>query len=266
MKRPEFVQAENMTGPAGVGPVEAFVGAGELLAGLRRVCAFGGGFGSGKSEVAVNFAVALVSAGRRVRLADLDIVNPYFRSREAREPLRAAGVELLLPSEEMMSADMPVIPPEVRGALASGGGTLVLDLGGGPVGARVMASIADALVPGECDGMFVLNSRRPFTSTVAGAVRMMRDIERVSGLTMNRVVVNSHLIDETDAGVVGEGVTLAREVCAETGASVAFVAVERELAGRLDRAAAGYPLLLIDRRLLKPWEQPARPGSTGFRP
>jgi hypothetical protein len=244
--------------------VAAWVGADEFLAGLRRVCVFGGGFGSGKSEVAVNFAAALASSGRRVRLADLDVVNPYFRSREAREALHAAGVELLLPSEELMMADMPVIPPEVRGALAAGDGTLVIDLGGGPVGARVMASIADALPAAECDGMFVLNSRRPFTSTAARAVQMVRDIERTSGLTMNRVVVNSHLIDQTDAAVISEGVGLAREVCSVTGATIAFVAVARELHDQLDQVAPEFPRLLLDRHLLKPWERMAL-GSARFR-
>lgn len=232
-----------------------WVRAGSFLAGLRRVCVFAGAFGSGKSEVAVNFAAALAGTGRHVRLADLDIVNPYFRSREARSSLRELGVELLLPAEELMNADMPVVPPEVRGALEAGDGTLVLDLGGDPVGGRVMASIAGALPVADLDGMFVLNSRRPFTNTADGALRMLRGIERTSGITLNRVVVNSHLIDETDAGVVSEGVELARQVCAAGGVELAFVAIAREFRDRLEPAAPDQPLLLLSRQLLKPWER-----------
>lgn len=244
------------------GAVAGWVRAEKLLAGLRRVCVFTGGFGSGKSEVAVNFAAALAAAGRRVRLADLDIVNPYFRSREARVVLVKLGVELILPAERLLNADMPVVPPEVRGALAAGDGTLVIDLGGDPVGARVMVSIASDLPAGEVDGIFVHNARRPFTDTVEGAVRMLRDIERTAGIAITRVVANTHLADETDATVVREGIELAEQVCAAVGAELAFIAVERGLGSGIEAVSAGRPLLLLERQLLKPWEETrARSGE-----
>ena len=84
---------------------------------LRRVNVFCGGFGSGKTEVAVNFSLRMRELGRRVSIADLDIVNLYFRSREVREQLRSQGIEVIIPEGALANADLPIVVPEVRGAI-----------------------------------------------------------------------------------------------------------------------------------------------------
>src|SRR5512139_3009130 len=84
---------------------------------LSRINIFCGGFGSGKTEVAVNFSLRMRELGRKVSIADLDIVNLYFRSREVREQLRNQGIDVLVPNEALVNADLPVIVPEVRGAI-----------------------------------------------------------------------------------------------------------------------------------------------------
>lgn len=251
--------------PVAVEPAANWYNADRFLAGLRRVNLFCGGFGSGKTEVAVNFALHLAAASRRVSIADLDIVNPYFRSREVRDIMRGRGIDVLVPREGMIDADMPVVQPEIQGALAQSPGVVVLDLGGDPVGARVMASMVRYLRPSDCSGMLVLNSRRPFTATAAGALRMMTDIGVASGVGINRVVVNSHLIDETSPEVIGEGIALAEEVCAVGGAEIAFVAVERRMLDRFDAAACRYPAMVMDRFMLPPWRISERLGKNRFR-
>jgi hypothetical protein len=255
-----------------------------LLSGLRRVNIFCGGFGSGKTEVAVNFSMRMREFGRRVSIADLDIVNLYFRSREVREQLRSCGIDVIVPSGALVDADLPIIVPEIKGAIegqsakpevrmtiearrtnaANGegrmtkdGGTapvVVLDLGGDPAGARVMASLAGAMKPEDYSGLFVLNSRRPFTATVAAAKEMMAGIADAAGIRVDRIVVNSHLIDETTPAVIEEGIALGEELAAATGARIAFVAVQRELLDRFDVAGCKYPVMVLDRLMLKPWE------------
>jgi hypothetical protein len=225
-----------------------------LLAGLKRVVLFCGGFGSGKTEVAVNFALGLRHTGRPVAIADLDIVNPYFRSREVRAQLAAEGIRVIVPGGELASADLPIVQPEIRGALGSSQGSVVLDLGGDPVGARVLASMSDVMPAGGVDGLFVLNSRRPATRTAEATIRMMTAISRTASVSLDGLVVNSHLIEETGPEVVDEGITLAEQVSARTGARVAFVVVERRLLADFDPAACGYPVMVIDRLMLKPWE------------
>ncbi len=225
-----------------------------FLAGLRRVNVFCGGFGSGKTEVAVNFALRMREMGPRVSIADLDIVNLYFRSREVRDQLRERGIEVLVPSGALVNADLPIVQPEIKGALESDQGLTVLDLGGDPAGARVMASMAGAMRPEDYASFFVLNSRRPFTATVAAAQQMMAGISAAARIKVDRIVVNSHLIDETTPEVIDEGIALGAALARATGAEVAFVAVGRAMLERFDAAACGYPVMVLDRLMLKPWE------------
>ncbi len=235
---------------------------------LRRINIFCGGFGSGKTEVAVNFSLRMRELGHRVSIADLDIVNLYFRSRQVREHLRSQGIDVLIPGGALANADLPVIVPEVKGAIegrssnVEGPGTkderttpvVVLDLGGDPAGARVMASIAEGMRPEEYSGLFVLNSRRPFTATVEAAKRMMDDISVAARIGVDRIVVNSHLIDETTPTVIEEGIALGEKLAGATGAKIAFVAVQRVMLDRFDAETCPYPVMVLDRLMLKPWE------------
>jgi hypothetical protein len=275
--------------PSGDGPSAAhcqtgtaevnWFNADSLLSDVRRVNIFCGGFGSGKTEVAVNFSLRMRELGREVAIADLDIVNLYFRSREVRDQLRGCGVEVIAPSGALANADLPIIVPEIKGAIEGqgmkdeGGGmnaevpevespqssvqsrpVVVLDLGGDPAGARVMASIAEAMRAEDYSGLFVLNSRRPFTATVGAAQRMMDGISEAARINVDRIVVNSHLVDETTPDVIDEGIALGEALAQRTGARIAFVAVQRVLLDRFDAAGCGHPVMVIDRLMLKPWE------------
>lgn len=235
-------------------PAVNWYNADRFLADLRRVNMFCGGYGSGKTEVAVNFALHLAEASHRVSIADLDIVNPYFRSREVRADMRAHGIEVLVPEERLINADLPIIQPEVPGALAQSRGFVVLDLGGDPVGARVMASLARHIRRPDLTGFLVLNSRRPFTATVEAARKMMDEISLASGVAITDIVVNSHLIEETTPEVIEEGIALAERLTETAAVRVAFVAVERPQLDRFDAAACRYPVMVLDRLMLKPWE------------
>ena len=252
---------------------------------LRRINVFCGGFGSGKTEVAVNFSLRMRELGRRVSIAYLDIVNLYFRSREVRDQLRSQGVEVIVPSGALVNADLPIIVPEVRGAIEGQSSKpearmtietrssndanaevespkssvqsrplVVLDLGGDPAGARVMASIAEGMRPDDYSSLFVLNSRRPFTATVAAAEQMMAGISAAARINVDSIEVNSHLVDETTPAVIEEGIALGEELAQKTGARIAFVAVQRALLDRFDAAGCKYPVMVLDRLMLKPWE------------
>ena len=97
----------------------------------KRINIFAGGYGSGKTEVAVNYTAYLAKSGiLPLSIVDLDIVNPYFRSREAAKPLTDLGVNVIIPTGEHCSADLPIVIPQVKGAIESGEGSLIIDLGG----------------------------------------------------------------------------------------------------------------------------------------
>lgn len=221
---------------------------------LRPLVIFSGGFGSGKTEVAVNFALSLVGEARRVAVVDLDIVNPYFRSRSVKEHLRARGVDVILPDEALLDADLPVVQPEVKGLISNPRGLVILDLGGDPVGARVLASLLDRSAQERLDAFFVFNSRRPRTRNAELAARMMQDIAAAAGISFTGIVVNSHLIGETTEAVIAEGIGMAEELVTRTGVPIVFVALEAPVLNTLDLAQCKYPLLIMERLMLKPWE------------
>ncbi len=242
-----------------------WIHADQFLKGLHRVNIFVGGYGSGKSEVAVNFAISLTEHGRTVKIGDLDIVNPYFRSREARTVLKEFGVELLLPPPEIMESDLPLIQPEIVGALQNPTGFLVLDIGGDSVGARVLASMRGKILEDNFDCFFVLNSRRPFSGTVAEVKKMVEAIEQASSVLVTYLAINSHLIEETSQEVIEEGIQLAEAVQKEIKKPIGFVAVERRMLNEFDVSWLPYPVLVLDRQLLKPWETREKLGSGKFK-
>jgi len=219
----------------------------------ERLVLIVGNYGSGKTEVAVHLALEL-SRTRQVSIADLDIVNPYFRCREAHDEMEEAGIRVIYPQGEYHAADLPIVLPEIRGTIQQEGGTLIFDVGGDDVGARVLSSLADVLADRPYVMLQVLNAKRPFTETVEGCLRVRREIEAASRLSVTALVSNTHLLEETDVETVEEGLRLARAVEAEGGLPLAFATANESLRGSFDAVEAGCPILWIRRRMLPPWK------------
>ncbi len=215
-----------------------------------------GGFGSGKSEVSVNLARHLSkSKGLPVAIADLDIINPYFRSREAAETLDKLGIKSLVPPGAQKYADLPIIIPEIRTAIERRQHRLVLDVGGDDLGARVLSSLSDAFHTGPFELYFVHNARRPFTADVDGSLKVMAEIEEASRLKVTGLISNTHLTTETTAQIVIDGVKVAQLVADARKLPLIFVSALESMCTEVSRAFGDcYPILPLDRELLKPWE------------
>lgn len=217
-----------------------------------------GGYGSGKSEVSVNLSRHLAaSQDEPVAIADLDIVNPYFRSREAAEQLSQLGIRPINPSGEDAYADTPNLLPEVKGAIERNVGKTVLDVGGDDVGARVLSSLAGAFRQDEYELLLVLNANRPFTADVKSCRKLMKDIESASRLKFTGLISNTHLMEHTTTEVVMSGLELARAVSRESGLPIFFVSAEANIIDELDVTNLDIPVLPLRRLLLKPWERRA---------
>ena len=217
-----------------------------------------GSYGSGKTEVAVNLSRYLANTTRgRVAIADLDIVNPYFRSREANQALEALGVRCINPTGGEFYADLPIILPEIKGAIESREELLVLDVGGDDAGARVLASLGKSFEAGAYEMMMVLNGNRPFTSDIAGCLKMIAEIEESSRLKFTGIISNTHLLDETTAKTLLNGLELAQQVGERTGLPVKFLAGLKAIVDLPELVDVGLPVLPLERLLLKPWESGA---------
>jgi hypothetical protein len=234
----------------------------DILRSGDRLVMIAGNFGSGKTEVSVNLAIALARAGRRVQIADLDIVNPYFRCREAGLLMEQHAVRVVVPPGAQVWADLPIILPEIRGMLHPPDGTIsIFDVGGDDVGARALSAFRPAVADGDYQLWQVINSKRPFTGTVAGCLAMRTAIESASRFDVTGLIANSHLIDETTPEAVLEGWRLAREVSRETGLPVRAVAVMGALADAAELAVLDVPVLRLERHMLPPWLERADPGD-----
>jgi hypothetical protein len=222
----------------------------------KRVVAFVGGFGSGKTEVSVNFAKFLRTTSHdKITIADLDLVNPYFRSREATQEMEAMGIRVISPTGGQFYADLPILLPSVKGAIENPDGRLVLDVGGDSQGTKALGSLSGDFDVDDYDMLMVLNSRRPQTADVAGSLNTMARIETSARLKFTGLVSNSHMIDDTDFEVIREGYELAREISRESGLPIAFISAKGSVLKNIDVTLFKCPILPLTRSMLKPWER-----------
>jgi hypothetical protein len=221
----------------------------------KRIIIFVGGYGSGKTEVAVNYTAKMAKSGYSpLCIVDLDIVNPYFRSREAALPLTTLGVNVIMPTGEQCSADLPIIRPEIKGAIQSTEGYVILDVGGDDVGARVLSSMVDSFRSDEYEMLMVLNGNRPFTSDVEKSIKMIKEIQNTSRLRFTGIVSNTHLIDETTKETVLDGLKLAKATGEAMKLPVRFVSAKTELFDEIQPDEINCDILPLSRFMLKPWE------------
>jgi hypothetical protein len=226
-----------------------------------RVIAIVGNYGSGKTEVSVNLSLQLARRGSRIQIADLDIVNPYFRCREASRLMEANGIRVVVPQGAQAWADLPIILPEVRGMLHPAPGTIsIFDVGGDDVGARALASFRTSIADGDYQLWQVINAKRPFTDSVDGCLAMRDSIEKASRFTVTGLLVNSHLIDQTTPADILDGWRLAQNVSTASGLPIRLVAVMDELADASELRVIDAPVLRLTRLMTPPWSVP-RPRS-----
>ena len=218
----------------------------------HRISIVTGHYGTGKTEFSVNLALALAAEGASVMLADLDIVNPYFRSRERRSLLEEAGVRLISSSQACSDADVPSLPAELLAILENRDIRGVLDIGGDPVGARVLARFQPKIVQEDYQLIYVLNANRPEVRTAEAAVRYLRGIEATTGLTCTGIVNNTHLCGETTEEESRKGAALAAAVSRETNIPVlCYVAAEKFVPALSDLPETVFPITI---KMKKPWE------------
>jgi hypothetical protein len=218
----------------------------------HRVSIITGHYGTGKTEFSVNLAMAMAAEGQQVMMADLDIVNPYFRSRERRAMLEQAGIQLISSSQACSDADVPSLPAELLAIFENRDIRGILDIGGDPVGARVLARFRPKILQEDYQLIYVLNANRPEVREAENAIAYLRSIEAVTGLTCTGIVNNTHLCGETTEDQIRKGAVLAGAVSQETGIPVlCHVAVE-PLAEKLsDLPETVFPITV---KMKKPWE------------
>ncbi len=197
---------------------------------MKRLHLFAGHYGSGKTNLAVNWALYLSRLHLPVTLADLDIVNPYFRSKDSCEELEAAGVRVIALPFAGSNVDLPALPPEAYSLIEDHSRYAVLDLGGDDRGAYALGRYRDGILEEKnYENYFVVNFLRPLTRQPEEALEAMREIEAVAGIPFTGIVNNTNLGPETGTEMVLAGRDKALELGRLAGLPLCFTAAEESL-------------------------------------
>ena len=200
----------------------------------KRLTLFAGHYGSGKTNIAVNYAMLLAKEGKKVCIADLDIVNPYFRTKDSERELEENGITLICSQYANSNVDLPAIPAESYRLVQDKSCFGVIDIGGDDRGAYALGRFAEAIKnEGNYRMAFVLNCFRPLTSTVDDAIEIMREIEVASGIKFNCIVNNSNIGSETTAEIFLEAMDFAKELSKKTNLPIWFHTAEKSVAENL---------------------------------
>jgi hypothetical protein len=196
-----------------------------------------GHYGTGKTNIALNFALDLRGAGHAVTLIDLDVVNPYFRSSDYRDFLQDAGITVIAPTFAGTTLDNPVLSPAIAGALDTESktdastkdfgdrGYLIMDVGGDDVGATALGMFASRIENRDHDFLYVVNKNRNLTQTPAEALEILSEIERVTRLKATGIINNTHLQSETTCETVEAGEAFGRDCAQQSGLPLMCVSV-----------------------------------------
>ena len=200
----------------------------------KRITLICGHYGSGKTNIAVNMAFDLKRAYERVAIADLDIVNPYFRSKDSGPELSAAGIRLIVSEYANTNLDIPALPQEMYAIVDDKELVSVVDVGGDDRGAYALGRLSPAIREEDDYDMFlVVNRYRPLTPDAGSTIEVMHEIEEAAGLSFTGIINNSNLGAETTAEDVLASREYAQEIAELSGLPLVLTTAEESVAASL---------------------------------
>ena len=212
----------------------------------KRITLFAGHYGSGKTNIAVNYAMHLKSLGNDVVVADLDIVNPYFRTRDSLEDFERAGIRLISSAFASSNVDLPALPQDVYSILDNPTEYAIMDIGGDDRGAYALGRYADSIKEeNNYEMLFIFNKYRPLTPTAQDAAEIMAEIENACHVKFTAIVNNSNLGEMTTAEDILNSVEETEKLSELTGLPVKMTSVRSDLVNNLNGKVENlFPLTL----------------------
>ncbi|HWR42531.1 hypothetical protein [Sporomusa sp.] len=214
-----------------------------------RIKIFLGEFGSGKTELAVNYALQIKGLGFKTAIVDIDLVKPYFRTRENRSLLEKNGIEVVAPEQRLESADLPVLPHNLTRVLSQPDYQVVMDVGGGNA-ATVLGQFNELFINNPYQAMLVVNTCRPFTSTAAAIVELFHCIEHVSRLKIAGIISNTNLAGATTEQHIQAGLAVTEVAAAQLALPIHCVVIPEWLSGKVNTR---YPIFILKPYTQYPW-------------
>lgn len=194
----------------------------------HRVFLFFGMFGSGKTELSINWSLYLKTHFQQVALADIDTISPYFRSRDETDHMARRGVQVITPPKPLMKADLPIIAPQVGGFIQNPAYHVVIDVGGNDVGATVLGSLHHFLDAQNYISFFVINAQRPFSTDVESIKANIDQLSMKGRVRVDFLINNTHLGAYTDQPLIERGEDIVRQVSESCGVPFGFTAQAKD--------------------------------------
>ena len=197
-----------------------------MIKDFRRITVFAGHYGSGKTNIAVNYSALIREAtGKKVALADLDIVNPYYRAKDSTDRLEKLGIRMISSPFANSNVDLPALPSEAYSIIDDEETFAVCDVGGDERGAYALGRYREGIVKGDYEMLMVVNMYRPLTRTVEEVLEMKAEIEAAAGIPFTGIVNNSNIGPLTTKEDVVKSFDFIAEISKETGLPLRFTAV-----------------------------------------
>ena len=196
----------------------------------KRLTILCGHYGSGKTNIAVNMAFDLASQRDNIAIADLDIVNPYFRSKDSEQEFREKNIRLICSDFASSNVDLPSMPADLYAITDDKSLSVIMDIGGDDRGAYALGRLRPAILEeNDYEMLMVVNKFRPLTPDAPSTIEVMREIEAACGIPFTGIINNSNLAGETTAEDVLGSISYAEEVSKLSGLPVVLTTVEESL-------------------------------------
>lgn len=220
----------------------------------ERINIFTGHFGSGKTEVAINFAIFLKKHYNKVAIIDLDIVNSYFRTQDAKQLLESQGIKVIAPLFANTNVDLPTLPPDIFALLQNKEYKIVFDVGGDDIGAVALGGFYKYFTMEQYHMYFVINSKRPMTDSVHKIIEVLREIEQSSRLKVTSLINNTNLSYSSNIEDLIEGQKNIKEVSRQIMVPISHITAKVDILEQLPESLKqkAFPIQLY---LKLPWER-----------
>ncbi|MBO5851941.1 MAG: tyrosine-protein kinase family protein [Clostridia bacterium] len=217
---------------------------------FKRITIISGHFGSGKTNIAVNLALELAKKQSKVAILDIDIVNPYFRTKDSTQLLNDNGVRLICSKYANSNVDIPALPQEIYSVTDDLNSSFIIDVGGDDRGALALGRLAPKIKEeNNYDMYYVVNKFRPLTSDSKSTIEVMREIEFACKMKFTGIINNSNLGLETTEQDVLSSVEYANEIAKEANLKVVLTTVESSLYNGLKNKIDNLYSLTLQKKL-----------------
>lgn len=219
----------------------------------KRIKIFVGSFGSGKTEISTNYSVHCRKSQDKVAIVDLDIVNPYFRTREAKNALNLEGVKVVAPEGKLTYAELPLISPEIKGLIQDSDYHLILDVGGDDIGTVILGNFKSVIEGSDYEMLLVVNPYRPFTQSAPQIKQMAQEIENSSRLKISGIISNPNLSRQTDENIIKQGHILVKQASQKLNLPIKFICMDEQFFQKIKQEDFVEPIFFIKRFMRLPW-------------